>query len=98
MTSQSTMVSEGDVLWQAPLERIENSQLARFQRWLRERHGLVFDDYPSLWRWSVTELDAFWTAIWDHCEIISDGRFDSVRIGKEMFLTQWFVGSRVNYA
>ena len=37
-----------------------------YQDWLRAERGLAFDDYAALWRWSVTELDAFWQSIWDY--------------------------------
>jgi acetoacetyl-CoA synthetase len=40
-------------------------QIRLYQDWLREHRGLQFDSYDALWRWSVTELDAFWQSIWD---------------------------------
>ena len=38
-------------------------QLRLYQDWLRQRHGLEFASYDALWRWSVTELDAFWQSV-----------------------------------
>ncbi len=35
-------------------------QIRLYQNWLRETRGLSFDTYDALWRWSVTDLDAFW--------------------------------------
>ena len=40
-------------------------QIARYQRWLRDTRGLAFDSYDALWRWSCSDLDAFWRSIWD---------------------------------
>ena len=34
--------------------------ITRYQRWLHDQRGLRFDSYDALWRWSVTDLDAFW--------------------------------------
>ena len=31
-------------------------QIRRYTEWLATHRGLFFDDYPALWRWSVTDL------------------------------------------
>ncbi len=41
-------------------------QLRLYQDWLNQTRGLRFDSYDALWRWSVTDLDAFWQSIWDY--------------------------------
>ena len=41
-------------------------QIRLYQNWLREQRGLEFSDYDALWRWSTTDLDAFWQSIWDY--------------------------------
>ena len=46
-------------------------QIRRYQDWLQAQHGLRFDDYDALWRWSTTDLDAFWQSIWDYFDIQS---------------------------
>ena len=46
-------------------------QIHLYQNWLRETRGLSFDSYDALWRWSVTDLDAFWQSIWDYFELQS---------------------------
>ena len=52
-------VEEGTLLWTPSPPRVERSHLTRYLRWLAAR-GLRFDDYEALWRWSVSDLDAFW--------------------------------------
>jgi acetoacetyl-CoA synthetase len=37
--------------------------------WLAESRGLTFADYAALWEWSVTDLDGFWSSIWDYFAI-----------------------------
>ena len=34
-------------------------QIRLYQDWLQRTRQLQFADYPALWRWSVTDLDAF---------------------------------------
>ena len=40
-------------------------QIRLYQQWLHATRGLQFDSYDALWRWSVTDLNAFWQLIWD---------------------------------
>jgi acetoacetyl-CoA synthetase len=40
-------------------------QIRLYQNWLHAQRGLCFDSYDALWRWSITDLDAFWQSIWD---------------------------------
>ena len=52
-------------LWEPSEEQLQRSEMARFMRSAGERRGLAFADYEELWRWSVSELEAFWEAIWE---------------------------------
>jgi acetoacetyl-CoA synthetase len=58
------MIEEGEILWQATPERRDASNIAHFIDWLEQR-GRHFSGYDDLWKWSVSDLAGFWTAIWD---------------------------------
>ncbi len=73
-------------------------QIRRYQDWLAERHGLVFSNYDALWRWSITELDAFWQSIWDYCDMQSPTPHTAVLARNVMPGAEWFPGAQVNYA
>jgi acetoacetyl-CoA synthetase len=73
-------------------------QIRLYQDWLRETRGLAFDHYDALWRWSVTELDAFWQSIWDYARIESPTPHTAVLAESRMPLARWFPGAQVNYA
>jgi acetoacetyl-CoA synthetase len=73
-------------------------RITHYQRWLREKHGLSFDSYDALWRWSVDDLDAFWRSIWDYFEIESPTPFERVLDAEVMPGARWFAGAQVNYA
>jgi acetoacetyl-CoA synthetase len=92
------MVTEGQLLWSPRPEFAASSNLARYQRWLRETRGLDLADYAALWEWSVTDLDAFWTSIWEYFEIEHDGTYRKALDRHEMLGVRWFEGARVNYA
>ena len=73
-------------------------QIRLYQNWLREQRGLEFSDYDALWRWSTTDLDAFWQSIWDYFDLQSPTPHSAVLAHNRMPGAQWFVGAQVNYA
>lgn len=92
------MAAEGTVLWQPSKEFIQNTRLAHFMTWLAENRGVRFDDYHSLWQWSVDSLEEFWQAIWDYFKVESTVPYSAVLEKREMPGARWFVGARINYA
>ena len=73
-------------------------QLRRYQEWLAIHRGLAFENYDDLWRWSVTDLEAFWRSIWAYDEIESPTPFEAALCVDRMPGAVWFKGAQVNYA
>ncbi len=73
-------------------------QITLYRDWLRRTRGLAFDSYDALWRWSVTDLDAFWQSIWDYFDLQSPTRHTAVLADNRMPGARWFPGAQVNYA
>ncbi|WP_119964056.1 acetoacetate--CoA ligase [Simplicispira lacusdiani] len=73
-------------------------QIRLYQDWLRTQRGLRFDSYDALWRWSTTDLDAFWQSIWDYFDLRSPTPHSAVLAQNTMPGAQWFPGAQVNYA
>ena len=89
----------GELLW-SPSERVrDEAQITRWRRWLEAERGLAFVDYGSLWRWSVSDLDAFWGSIWEYFGL-GDGTPPEAGVlaGSSMPGARWFPGARLNYA
>ncbi len=72
-------------------------QITLYQRWLHEQRGLSFDSYDALWRWSVTDLDAFWQSIWDYFDLRSPTPHSAALADNVMPGARWFPGAQVNY-
>jgi acetoacetyl-CoA synthetase len=72
--------------------------MTAFMRWVEERHGRHFEDYRSLWQWSVDELDQFWGDIWEYCGVRVSNPYEHVLASREMPGARWFEGARLNYA
>ena len=73
-------------------------QIRLYQNWLRDQRGLRFDNYHALWRWSVTDLDAFWQSIWDYFDMESPTPHTAVLAKNVMPGAVWFPGAKTNYA
>lgn len=72
--------------------------MCHYQQWLAQHYDLHFDSYDALWRWSTTDLEAFWQSIWRYFDIQSPTPH-SAALGRNcMPGAQWFPGAQVNYA
>ncbi|WP_022975490.1 acetoacetate--CoA ligase [Nevskia ramosa] len=89
---------EGQLLWSPRGEFADASNIAAFMRWLDDTRKLKFADYEALRQWSVTEIEAFWAAVWDFFEVRAETPYRQVVNSREMLGVRWFEGSRLNYA
>ncbi|HSH01813.1 MAG TPA: acetoacetate--CoA ligase [Anaerolineae bacterium] len=90
-------IEEGDLIWQPSPERIANSNLTDYMRWLTENRGLHFDDYPSLWEWSIENVNDFWGTIWEYGQIKASQPGKTPLANDHMPGAEWFPGARLNY-
>ena len=88
----------GAVLWEPDDKTVRNARVTRFMHWLEGRRGLHHDGYEELWRWSVTEPAAFWSAVWDYFDVLGDRGDGPVLAGEAMPDVRWFTGATLNYA
>ena len=65
---------QGEAIWTPPPDWRRRFEMGRYMEWLRSERGLGFDSYDELWRWSVTDLEAFWVSIWEYFEVRSHAR------------------------
>jgi acetoacetyl-CoA synthetase len=91
-------VTEGELLWTPDPEAAARTQVAQFMRRLADERGLHFGTYEELWRWSVSDLDGFWSAVWEFYDVQSEQPYEQVVDTRAMPGAAWFRGSRVNYA
>jgi acetoacetyl-CoA synthetase len=95
-----TAGDRGRTLWEPPDDVGERSRIGRYIRWLEAERGLGFatDDYATLWRWSVTDLDGFWRSIWDHFQLDSATLVGAALADDRLPGARWFPGVELNYA
>jgi acetoacetyl-CoA synthetase len=85
-------------LWRPSREWRERTEMTRFMRLASERAGRALADYDELWRWSVSEPEQFWAAIWDHCGVRASHPYEQVLDSHTMPGARWFRGAQLNYA
>ncbi len=85
-------------LWDPPAELVERSRLREYMGWLAAERGLEFSTYDELWRWSVEDLEGFWSSIWEFFDVQADGEVERALGNREMPGAKWFAGTRLNYA
>ena len=82
----------GEVLWTPPADAWETTALGRFAT----QQG--FDDFDTLIRWSIDELDDFWQASTDFTGVRWVTPPQAIRVGDTMPDVRWFPGATLNYA
>lgn len=73
-------------------------RLTLFREWLKTHRDLDFSNYDELWKWSVTDIENFWQAMWDYTDIQSPTPYQQVLKERRMPGARWFEGAQVNYA
>ena len=71
-------LAQGDVLWTPPADARERYVIGRYLGWLERERGLSFDGYDELWRWSVSDLEGFWSSVWEFFEVRSHAPYERV--------------------
>jgi acetoacetyl-CoA synthetase len=89
----------GELLWAPPADVMDRSRLGDFIRHVERTRGIrVGADYHALWRWSVTDLAGFWSAVWDYFDVRAHTPPTAVLEGETMPGVRWFPGATLNYA
>ena len=87
-----------ETIWEPTPEEIERAKLTGYMRRLEPKLGRRFDGYQDLWRWSVSDLEAFWASVWDHFGVRASAPYERVLAKREMPGAVWFPGARLSYA
>lgn len=89
--------SVAEVLRTPSAKDVDDCSMSDYQRWLREVKDVDTKDYRSLWRWSVSDIEAFWTSIWD-CFDVLGSRGPTALSDPAMPGAQWFAVATVTWA
>ncbi|HET7272941.1 MAG TPA: AMP-binding protein, partial [Rubrobacter sp.] len=93
-----TETAEGTLLWEPSEEFKENARISAYMKWLNDEKDFSFGDYNELWEWSVTDLEGFWSSLWEYCNVDSSKPYERVLAKRDMPGAEWFPGAELNYA
>src|SRR5919204_6911134 len=96
--SETAALERGELLWEPSPEIVERATMTRYMRWLAGKRNLEFGGYPALWEWSVTDLEDFWTSIWDFFDVHASRPYTGVLPDRAMPGAKWFPGAELSYA
>jgi len=100
-------------MWVPGPERVQRANMTAFLEHVLHAGSVGADrvqDYPTLYRWSVEQAEAFWPEVWRFCGVVADQRpdgtpWEQVVVGLERMAPpdpvlgpRWFLGARLNFA
>jgi acetoacetyl-CoA synthetase len=85
-------------LWTPPESFTRAATITRYMQWLRQQRGLRVDTYSELWQWSVSDLEGFWSSIWEFFDVRSHAPWRPVLTERRMPGARWFPEAELNYA
>ena len=87
------------LLWKPSEDQIKQTNLYRFQTVVNEKFNQDFNDYASLYKWSINNIADFWETMWEFADIIASEPYQQVIDDvTKMPGARWFAGSRLNFA
>jgi acetoacetyl-CoA synthetase len=88
-----------DPLWQPSAARIEAANLTAFMGQVEHDWGATCHGYGELYDFSITEMEKFWSSVWDSCGVIAESRGRVVLEHPEaMPGARFFPEARLNFA
>lgn len=85
-------------LWIPSTDRINNSNLAQYISFVRTKYNFSGKTYSDLYYWSINNIENFWESIWNYSSLIHSQSYNEILIRKEIYNSQWFTGSKLNFA
>ena len=87
------------IFWKPSIASIEKTNIFKFQNSVNQKYNLNLNSYSDLYEWSIQNSSDFWKEIWEYSNIIFSEPYSRVINKTEnIWDTEWFVGSKLNYA
>jgi acetoacetyl-CoA synthetase len=80
-----------------PADARATSRVGAFMDWLAAERGRTFTEWDALQRWSCTDIEDFWEAVWQYFAIASHRPYTAVLDTRKMPGARWFDGAHLNY-
>jgi acetoacetyl-CoA synthetase len=87
-----------ELLWTPSADRVAAATVTRYRQWLSQDRHVETEDYEDLWRWSVNDLEGFWSSIVEFFELRFSRPARRVLGRREMPGAEWFPDGEISYA
>ncbi|KAI4194214.1 MAG: hypothetical protein LQ350_007898 [Teloschistes chrysophthalmus] len=97
--SQDTDIAAASrMLWQHSDPK--STRMYTFQQLIQQKHGVHLTDYESLRQWSVKNLNAFWSEVWQFTGVVASQPFFKAADEKAPMFPRppFFQGASLNFA
>jgi acetoacetyl-CoA synthetase len=84
-------------LWVPSAAFAQRTRMRAYMRWLAAERGVQTSTYDELWRWSVDDLEGFWSSIAEYFDVVFYEPPRAVLGRREMPGAQWFEGATLSY-
>ena len=86
-------------LWIASSETIKNSNIKKFSNLIEKKYNINFENnFQKFHKWSVNNLEKFWSEYWDFGEIKGDKGSQIISKDKIFHRNKFFKDSKLNFA
>lgn len=86
-------------LWTASLETLKNSNIKKFSNLIEKKYNINFENnFQKFHKWSVSNLEKFWSEYWDFGEIKGDKGSQIISKDKIFHRNKFFKDSKLNFA
>lgn len=85
-------------LWSPTSQHIIQTNLYKFIQYVNNHFNKSFNEFHSLYAWSIQYPEDFWKALWNFFEIKRSQEPKQILLrGNDMKNTQWFLGAKLNF-
>ena len=85
--------------WSPTKEHIESSNIYKYTKYVNKTYSLKISSYSQLHKWSIDNIEDFWSSVWSFCNIKFSKSFKSIYNNTKVAPgIKWFDSSRLNFA
>ncbi len=85
-------------LWSPSEPQIQSSNISKFVHAVNREYGISIEGYTSLYRWSISEPEKFWSSMWDFSALIGTKGDQTLIDGDQFPGARWFPQASLNFA
>ncbi len=85
-------------LWSPDSDQIKQANMTAFMDFVCQKTGLNHSSYASLYEWSITEIEIFWSLLWDFCGVKGEKGNQILSNGENIEKAVWFADAKLNFA